>query len=998
MVPKRPAPDGAGFFFGVKTSMPNRLRGAILLALVTLAGPASAQLKTIETDRLRIVYPGGQEAFLIPYLGKAFQNSMAFQRKMFSFDPKEKINLLLVDFSDSGNASAGAVPNNGMTFYLAPASYAYETFSSNERMNTYMNHELVHVSTMDRGMGSERFFRGLFAGKVVPVADHPESILYFLLTSPRVAVPRWYLEGSAVFYETFMAGGIGRAQGGYDEMVFRAMVKDESRFYDPLGLVSEGTKIDFQLSANAYLYGTRFMSYLAHEYSPEKVTEWVSRKQGSKAYYSAQFRHVFGKSIDEEWQEWVAFEKGFQKQNLELIRRYPVTPATDVSKNALGSVSRAWFDSDSRKIYGAFNYPGVVGHVGSISLDDGSIERLVDVKGPVLYTVTSLAFDAKTKTVFYTTDNNALRDIVALDTKTRRTRVLLKNARIGDLAFNQSDRSLWGIRHQNGICTIVRMAEPWTEWTQVKSWPYGPVVYDLDVSPDGTRVSASVGEVTGQHSLQVFATETLLKGNNTPVVRHDFGTAIPENFVFSPDSRYLYGSSYYTGASNIFRLELATSKVDAMTNAETGFFRPIPLEGDSMLVFRYTGEGFVPARIEARPLEDINAISFLGQRLVEKHPQLKDWNVGSSASRAFEPIKGGERGYDSVATMRVESAYPIVQGYRDFAAVGYAFNFSDPASLNRASLYASYTPDKDLPSRERLHAGFKFQRFDWTARFKWNGADFYDLVGPTKTSRKGYAIGLGHKKTLLWDEPRELSLDLNADVYGKLDTLPGFQNVASKSTSIQSLSARLSYTNLRGSVGKVDLEKGVRGDFEASLERASGKTFPKVQGTFDLGQPLPLGHASIFLRSAAGYAWGDATNPLSSFYLGGFGNNWVDHGDEKRYRKWYAFPGVELNELGGRSFLRSTLEINLPPMRFSRAGRPGFFASWLRPAIFSGVLVSDPDRSSRRRTTYDAGAQLDISITTLSALDLMISVGQAVSFAPGARANHETMISLKVLR
>ena len=435
-----------------------------------------------------------------------------------------------------------------------------------------------------------------------------------------------------------------------------------------------------------------------------------------------------------------------------------------------------------------------------------------------------------------------------------------------------------------------------------------------------------------------------------------------------------------------------------MSNAETGFFRPIPTGGDSMIVFRYTGEGFVPARIEAKPLQDINAINFLGQQLVEKHPQLKDWNVGSSASRSFEPINGGEHAYNSLASMRLESAYPVVEGYRDFAAVGYAVNFSDTAGLNRASLSTSYTPNRDLPSRERLHVGFKFQRYDWTARFKWNGADFYDLVGPTKTSRKGYAAGLAHKKSLLWDDPREMSLDLNADVFGKLDTLPGFQNVASKSTSIQSLSAKLSYSNLRGSVGKVDPEKGVRWDLQTSVERASGKTFPKLQGSVDIGQPLPLGHAAVFLRSSVGYAWGDETNPLASFYLGGFGNNWVDRGDEKRYRKWYAFPGADLNALAGRSFARTTLELNLPPIRFSRAGTPGFFASWIRPAAFAGVAVTDPDRGSRRRTTWDLGAQLDLSITTLSALDLMVSFGQAVAFEPGGLKNYETMISLKVLR
>ena len=52
-----------------------------------------------------------------------------------------------------------------------------------------------------------------------------------------------------------MSGGIGRVQGGFDEMVFRAMTRDDAHFYSNLGLVSEGTAIDFQVGANAYLYG-----------------------------------------------------------------------------------------------------------------------------------------------------------------------------------------------------------------------------------------------------------------------------------------------------------------------------------------------------------------------------------------------------------------------------------------------------------------------------------------------------------------------------------------------------------------------------------------------------------------------------------------------------------------------------------------------------------------------------------------------------------------------
>ncbi len=69
------------------------------------------------------------------------------------------------------------------------------------------------------------------------------------------------------------------------------------------------------------------------------------------------------------------------------------------------------------------------------------------------------------------------------------------------------------------------------------------------------------------------------------------GASVPEGFVFSPDGRYLYGSSYYTGVSNIYRYELATEKIEAISNAEIGFFRPLPLEGSRAHRAALHGEG-----------------------------------------------------------------------------------------------------------------------------------------------------------------------------------------------------------------------------------------------------------------------------------------------------------------------------------------------------------------------------------------------------------------------
>ena len=39
---------------------------------------------------------------------------------------------------------------------------------------------------------------------------------------------------------------------------------------------------------------------------------------------------------------------------------------------------------------------------------------------------------------------------------------------------------------------------------RIVSLPYGTVAYDLDISPDGSRLSASFGEISGKQDVRVL--------------------------------------------------------------------------------------------------------------------------------------------------------------------------------------------------------------------------------------------------------------------------------------------------------------------------------------------------------------------------------------------------------------------------------------------------------------------------------------------------------------
>jgi hypothetical protein len=988
---------------------PNNKNWLVSAALFITAcqSASSAELSTLETADMRLLYFDPIHTYLVPHVARCFQNALASHNTLLQFQPDERTTVFVKDYSDYGNASAGVLPSNSIAIDVAPPSFTFETLTPDERMCAAMNHELVHVATMDQPTQADKRARKFFGGKVTPVPEHPETIFYSYLTNPRVLAPRWYLEGIAVFMETWMGGGYGRAQGAYDEMVFRSMVRDGAYFYDPLGLESEGNKIDFQVGANNYLYGTRFMSYLAYTYSPEMLISWVTRREGSKGHYTANFEHVFGLPMNEAWQDWIEFEHEFQTRNLDAVRQFPTTPYRDISDQGLGSVSRTYFDPESRKLHWALRSPGVVAHLGSMNIDDGTSENLVDIKGPMLYRVTAPAFDPVDKVIYYTADNYAYRDLMSVDTETGETSMLLRDARIGELVFNKTDRSIWGVRHLNGIVTLVRIPYPYNEANQIHSFPYGELLYDMDISPDGRLLSTSFGEISGDQSLRVFAIESLLQGDVTAIKKFDFGQSAPEGFVFSPDGKYLFGSSYLTGISNIFRYELATEKIEAVSNAEAGFFRPLPLDDGSLLVYRYTGSGFLPTIIDPQPLEDVSAISFFGTEVITKYPELIEWKVGSPANIPLDELIIDEGTYSSMGNLGLQSIYPIIEGYKDEVALGINTTFSDPLMLNKIDFSISHSIASDLPSSEDIHAKLEWHHVVtrqtplsglWTATLRHNAADFYDLFGPTKLSRKGQSGTIQYDKTLIYDEPRKLDLNLNLSHYRNMDQLPRYQNIDVTFDDMTTLSASLSYSHVKKSLGAVDDEKGFKWRVIAAATNVDGDDIPKFFGNFDFGFALPWGHSSIWLRNSAGVAIGDVDDPFANFFFGGFGNNYVDSGDVKRYRHEYALPGFELNEFGGRNFVRSMLEWNLPPVRFRSVGGDRFFLSWARPAIFATTLITNSDSSSLQRNISNVGAQVDFQFTVLSRLDMTISIGYAVGFGDNVSGSpDEFMLSLKIL-
>ena len=155
--------------------------------------------------------------------------------------------------------------------------------------------------------------------------------------------------------------------------------------------------------------------------------------------------------------------------------------------------------------------------------------------------------------------------------------------------------------------------------------------------------------------------------------------------------------------------------------------------------------------------------------------------------------------------------------------------------------------------------------------------------------------------------------------------------------------------------------------------------------------------SSLWLRSSLGYSWGDPENTLSNYYFGGFGNNWVDYKDVRRFREHYSFPGIEINELEGNNFGKLLLEWDLPPLRFKRAGIPDLYCTWASAAIFGSAITTNIDDSAIRQELYNIGAQIDFKLVIFTNLSSTFSIGYARAFESGRKGSNEFMISLNIL-
>ena len=985
-----------------------RLLYLLLFFCLALANPfnrAKAQLLYQYVDSvesggsgLRLVFYSQDVSHYVPHIVSRYSVSEWQHRNVWGLDKSLQAPLLLLnDAQDDGSGGAAPLPSNYIVASMAPLNMSYYVSPAIERYAHLFRHEYTHIVMTDRPNSRDRMFRNICGSKVVADSDNPMSMVMSYLTTPRWYAPRWYHEGIACFMETWLSDGVGRALGGYDEMYFRSLVADSARMSTVVGLESEGTTKDFQSGANAYLYGTRFVNYLVMQYGIDKVLAFYNRTEDSKTFFSKQFSKVFGKPLRDVWDDWQQYEVKHQNENLDVIAQYPLTPLRPIIDKAVGSSSGFMVDEQEGVAYAAVNGPGDCAHIEKITLATGQRERLTSIDGPTLYQCAYLAYDSKRHRLFWTDRNSSWRGLrwMTVGKGNGDDNGQLHFQRVYDIVYDNAKDRLYGLSTFDGVTHIVYYDSELQSRKVLYSFRFGVSVTDLSVSPDGKKMAMTMVGEKGENQLILFDIEDLENAAFDYRVVASLDDSNLSQFRFSPDGSRLVGSSYYTGVSNIWDVEIESGEMRLLSNVKTGLFAPVITQnGDSILALYFNKDGMQPVMMPLQPIDDCNAVTFLGQKAFDANPQLA--TLGQTGlkpqTRSFSDVYNAIRPYYPVREMAFQGSHPNITGFADSEAwnnvvpvIGWRFAFSDPLELSKLDVSLGVSPWSHNKWKNRIHASVEWRYMYWTAQAHWNKTNFYDLFGPTLRSRKGYEFGLEYSRSYTYLLPFQWNWSLGVNAYGDMDALPLYQNVSVDDgiKSFQTMHGNIGMSKTRTTLGGTTPEMGYVADLSTYNVLADGKIEPSLTLRYDKGFLLPIArNTSFWLRNAVGQHFGNGNNAFAYDYFGGFRNNYVDNGSIYGYRSVYAMPGASIDRISAQSFVKSTAELNLKPWRFRNMGLLCLYPTYAQLSCFAMDLMANPWGSKSFANHVSIGTQLNVEVMLFNYMATTWSFGYGHCFSP----------------
>jgi len=570
---------------------------------VARAGDPSLKWRTLRTQHFEV-------SFALRHLRAARRVAVLCEtahRLLAPFmkhSPRSKTRVVLTDYTDGANGMAITIPRNVIQLFLSAPDSLSTLNDFDDWLFGLIAHEYTHVLHLDTIGGISKLINWIF-GKTVSW-NHLQ--------------PGWWIEGMAVYNESRFSSSGRNRNSLYDMYMRMGILSGKSQ---SMGEISSAP-VRFPHGTAAYLYGSRFLKYLAARFGEKQLVK-ISHAYGSEwipyGFNKIARRHLGGKGYVRLYAEW--------KRHLE--RRYRLA-ARRVRQRGITPSKRLTTTGD----YTFWPRYHPQGQWLVVADDDGTSDHAFKRLDPRTGKLEKLIRLEPGGSPSFTPDGRRLvysqmemhksvydyTDLFELDLRTKRARRLTYGLRVREPDVSPDGRKIVAVWNRMGTTHLVLLpagglARGKRPRMLVRSATFDQVATPA-WSPDNQHIAYSAWTRGGYRDLFVVHAAT---GKIRRLMRDRAQDLTP---TWSADGRTLYFSSDRTGIYNIYAMNVATKSLKQVSNVVSGAMQPaLSPDGKTLAFVGFTYAGYDLYRMVLDPKKFLPALPYVSDRPTVKRTEVK---------------------------------------------------------------------------------------------------------------------------------------------------------------------------------------------------------------------------------------------------------------------------------------------------------------------------------------------------------------------------------------
>ena len=568
---------------------PARFLGVAVALAVLLVAPNAAAVDdpaldyhTITTPHFYVHYHDGLED-LARRSAEIAEESHQVLSPLLDWEPAARTHMLVTDQADVANGFARVFGRNFITIYGKPPTPEGNLGYYDDWLRILVYHEYVHILHLDTNPGLSQW-----VNRVIGKQFHPNALM-----------PRWFIEGIAVYLETARTGR-GRTNSPIFRMWLRTAALDDDLF--SVGRAS-GLPLQWPSGTGPYLYGAFFIDYMVRHHGENYIRDF-NHQYGERIIPYALNKitdDVTDQNLDEHWAGFIAETKADARARQVAVEaagrtrldyltdgggrnRYPV-----VRPESGGSITFHRADLTSHPVYASLPRSGDT--PTTIRDADGS-------PGPS-------AWGPEGETLYFSRNEYEInvynyQDLFAYTPETGELRRLTHGDRAREPTISPDGSEVVHVRNRAGSMELVRrpLDNPDDEEILVgrHDWPadsdgHWQQISQPTYTPDGDGIVFSWWRLDRrQRDLFFLDLETGDVDALTDSPAHDIDPH------FGPDG-FLYFASDVDDVFNVHVMDIDSGEIWQVSNVLRGVFHPqVTGDGKWIYVYTYTHRGFEIAR------------------------------------------------------------------------------------------------------------------------------------------------------------------------------------------------------------------------------------------------------------------------------------------------------------------------------------------------------------------------------------------------------------------